>query len=297
VTSVRCACIDIGSNTTRLLVAEPGAGGRLREVAQAREFTRIGAEVAACGGIGPEKAREVAAVAAAQAEYARTLGAERIEVVCTAAIRDAGHDSGLVELLDAAGVQVRVLSGEDEARLAFGGAMATLDRDEIGPAIPVAVADVGGGSTELAVGTVGGGVEWWVSLRVGSASLAREFLHSDPPTIPELALLRAHAAGALDAVDPPPVGLALAVGGSAGATATLVGPSLTPEACERAIATLLDAPVGQIALSNGLAPERVRLLPAGIVLLEEVGTRLGQPLRFARGGIREGVLLELLGSA
>jgi exopolyphosphatase/guanosine-5'-triphosphate,3'-diphosphate pyrophosphatase len=291
---VRCACIDIGSNTTRLLVAEPEAGGGMREIAQAREFTRIGAEVAACGGIGPEKAREVAAVVAAQAAHARSLGAERIEVVCTAAIRDAGHDSGLLEHLAAAGVRIRVLTGEEEARLAFDGATATLDRDEIGSAIPIAVADIGGGSTELAIGTPGGGVMWWVSLRVGSASLARAFLHSDPPTVSELAQLRAHAAGSLDVVDPPPVALGVAVGGSAGATARLVGAALTPEACERALAALLAAPAETIAAHNGLDPERVRLLPAGIVLLEEVGTRLGQPLRFARGGIREGVLLELL---
>jgi exopolyphosphatase/guanosine-5'-triphosphate,3'-diphosphate pyrophosphatase len=291
---VRCACIDIGSNTTRLLVAEPGAPGSLREVSEQRAFTRIGTEVARCGGIGPDKAREVAAVAALQAERARELGAERIVTVCTAAIRDAGHHSGLLGLLEAAGLDVRVLTGEEEARLAFAGATATLDRDEIGPAIPVAVADVGGGSTELAIGTCGGEVTWWASLRVGSSSLARRFLEHDPPTVPELARLRADAAGTLDDVDPPPVALAVAVGGSAGATAQMVGPSLTPDACERALTTLLTAPAAEIGARHGLDPERVRLLPAGILLLEEVGTRLGQPLRFARGGIREGVLLELL---
>src|SRR4051794_41452982 len=178
-----CACIDIGSNTTRVLVADV-EDGRLREVLQRRAFTRIGKGLKG-GGIPREKIDEVAGVVADQRRVVEQLGADALRVVATAAIRAAANqDEFAAALREAAGVDVHVLDGAEEARLAFLGATRTLGRSLDGR---VGVVDVGGGSTEIAVGTVAGGVEWWTSLPFGSGVLADRFLHSDPPSTEELA--------------------------------------------------------------------------------------------------------------
>src|SRR3954452_22997542 len=123
---MRCACIDIGSNTTRLLVAELDETG-LREVTTQRVFTRLrGFE----GSIPAETVGEVAETVASQVRLAGESGAEDVRIVATAAIRGAGNRDELCAAVRAAsGVPVVVLSGEDEARLAFMGATRTL-RDE-----------------------------------------------------------------------------------------------------------------------------------------------------------------------
>jgi exopolyphosphatase / guanosine-5'-triphosphate,3'-diphosphate pyrophosphatase len=88
---------------------------------------------------------------------------------------------------------------------------------------------------------------------------------------------------------------AVAVGGSAASLPTLVGPVLDRAAIERALATLGSAPAADVARRHGLAPERTELLPAGILVLGAAARLLGMPLRIARGGLREGVVLELAG--
>jgi exopolyphosphatase/guanosine-5'-triphosphate,3'-diphosphate pyrophosphatase len=149
---VRCACIDIGSNTTRLLVAEPDEAG-LREVLAQRVFTRLRS---VDDTIAAEKLGEVAATVAAQVRLARDAGADDVVAVGTAAIRGARNGDELCAAVrDASGVEVAVLSGEDEARLAFLGATRTA-RDV--PDEMVAVVDVGGGSSEIVCGTAKGGV-------------------------------------------------------------------------------------------------------------------------------------------
>src|SRR4051794_37194416 len=147
--TVLCACIDIGSNTTRLLVAEMGQDG-LREVLAQRAFTRLGKGTAPDGSIAPEKIPQLGDVVAAQVAAARRLGVRRLRVVATAAIRRAPNREQLVAAIHrAAGVDVEVISAEEEARLAFAGATALLDPK---PAGSIGVVDVGGGSSELVVG-------------------------------------------------------------------------------------------------------------------------------------------------
>src|SRR3954451_18876506 len=178
------ACVDIGSNTTRLLVAEPRPGG-LREVLAQRCFTRLGRATGPDGAIGADKMAEIAEVVAAQVRAAQALGCGRLRVVATAAIRRAANRDELVAaVLARAGVGVDVLTAEQEARYAFAGATALIDPP---PAGSVGVVDVGGGSSELAVGTVAEGARWIASLPVGSGVLADAHLHSDPPTPDELA--------------------------------------------------------------------------------------------------------------
>jgi len=158
--------------------------------------------------------------------------------------------------------------------------------------VSVAVADVGGGSAQLVAGTCAGGIEWATSLPLGSGDLAAAHLRDDPPSAAQLAGLRAAVARALDGLAAPPVERALAVGGSATSLRRLAGPRLDHASLERALAALVRDPAAAVAEQTGLAPERVRLLPAGIAVLAGVAERLG-PLEVACGGLREGVVAEL----
>jgi exopolyphosphatase/guanosine-5'-triphosphate,3'-diphosphate pyrophosphatase len=285
-----CACVDIGSNTTRLLLAECDDGA-LRELMTQRVFTRIGKSIRKDGAIPGAKVDETTAVVERQVRHARELGAKRIAIVATAAVRQARNGAVLTDAIElASGLPVRVLSEDEEARLAFLGASRTLGTQVEGN---LAVVDVGGGSTEIAIGTLDGGVTWAQSFRVGSGFLADSYLHSDPPAAGELQSARAHATGVFEGLSTPPVARAVASGGSATSLRRMAGAELTHDALERAIRLLASAPAAEIAERFELDPERVRLLPAGVLILDAVGECLGLALRIGNGGIREGVVLEL----
>jgi exopolyphosphatase/guanosine-5'-triphosphate,3'-diphosphate pyrophosphatase len=289
---VLCACIDIGSNTTRLLVAEPG-DGVLREVLQQRAFTRVGRDIKPDGRIRKAKIAEVCEVVATQVRLARELGAQEIRAVATAAVRDAANDDDFCAAVrDASGLEVTLLSPEEEARLAFVGATKTLGHPVEGE---IGVVDVGGGSSEIVVGTLAGGVSWTSSFRIGSGFLADSYLRSDPPSISELHSVREHVAGVFEGLEVPHPEQAVAVGGSATSLRRLVGAELAWETLERGIRVLSSYPIAEVARRFELEPERVRLLPAGILILEAASERLGRPLQIGKGGLREGVILELLG--
>lgn len=286
---MRRACIDIGSNTTRLLVAECEAD-HLREVHQERAFTRIGRGIADDGMIAEAKIAEVAEVVSGQLGRARALGSSEVLGVATAAIRRATNGPELVSAIETGcGLRVRILSAEEEARLAFVGAARTLGRPPLGA---LGVVDVGGGSSEIVVGTAPSEVGWWFSFAIGSGDLADEYLHSDPPLASEMAAARAHVAAALAGVEAPPPLEAVAVGGSAASMGRMVGSVLDRAAFERSFSTL--AAVGAVEIARGFAIdlERVRLLPAGLLILEAVSNLLGTALEIGRGGIREGLLFE-----
>lgn len=288
---VICACVDIGSNTTTLLVAEPD-GGRLRELARQRAFTRIGKGLASEDAISRRKIAEVAAVVATQVRVARELGSETVRAVATAAIRDAANQDELIEAItQRAGVDVEVLTDEEEARLAFVGATTALDHPPDGD---IAVVDVGGASSEIAIGTIAGGVRASSSFRVGSGMLADAYLRSDPPSISELSALRAHVGGTFEGFVLPETELAVAVGGSATSLRRLVGNLLDHESLERGLRILAMMPVAQLARAAEIEVERVRLLPAGLLILEEISDLLGRPLGVGRGGLREGVVIDML---
>lgn len=289
-----CACIDIGSNTTRVLVAEAQRGA-FTKVLQRREFTCIGAASEPDGSISEAKIREVAAVVADLRALAERTGATRLRAVGTAAIRTAANRDDLIAAIrEHADVDVAVLQPKDEARLAFLGATATLGRR---PAGVVAVIDVGGGSTELAIGTVAGGVQWSTSVPLGSGAVTDRLRRGDPPSAADLQAIADHATNALNHLDAPPADSALAVGGSATSLRRLVGAVLEPDAVRRALHVLAGAPAAEVARGFGLDIERVRLLPAGILILDAVSQRIGHPVHLGRGGLREGVVLELAGAA
>lgn len=286
---MRRACIDIGSNTTRLLVADCD-GTDLLEVHQERAFTRIGKGPRRDGTIGQAKIAEVVAVVMAQLRSARAHGAADVRGVATAAIRSAADGAGLVAAIrGTCGLTVDILSGEEEARLAFVGAAGTLDHLPIGE---LGVVDVGGGSSELVVGTAPNQVRWCASFAVGSGDLTDGCLRSDPPSGLELVQARARIARALEGLEVPRPAEAVAVGGGATSLRRLAGPLLDPEAFARSLRLLTSQPAVEIARALMIDRERVRLLPAGLLILEAASELFGASLQVGRGGLREGVLLE-----
>jgi exopolyphosphatase / guanosine-5'-triphosphate,3'-diphosphate pyrophosphatase len=288
-----CACIDIGSNTTRVLVADV-VDGRLREVVQQRAFTRIGKGLKG-GEIPREKIAEVARVVAEQRAIVEELGCVALRVVATAAIRNADNAAEFTATLRSeGGVDVEVLDAAEEARLAFAGATRTLGEPLAGS---VGVVDVGGGSTELAIGTLAGGATWSESFRVGSGLLTDHYRRADPPSAAELHAMREYAHGVFEGLDLPPVSAAVAVGGSAASLRRLVGATLDGDSLQRAMQVLAAEPADAVAQRFSIDRERVLLMPAGLTVLDAAGAAFARPLKIGRGGLREGVIFELAGSS
>jgi exopolyphosphatase/guanosine-5'-triphosphate,3'-diphosphate pyrophosphatase len=286
-----CAAIDIGSNTTRVLVAEP-IDGQLKKVMEQRAYTRINKALDGNGAIRSEKVDEVCDVVATQVRLAKELGAKEIRAVATAAVREASNGEEVAATIgEAAGVQVDVLSDEEEGRLSFIGATKTLGHPVEGR---VGVVDVGGGSTEVILGTVPGGAEEVRSWRVGSGVLADELISSDPPSAAEIRKIRDRIDDIFTGVEIEHPNQAVAVGGSATSLRRLVGAVLEYETLERGVRVLCGDPAADVARRFELDPERVRILTTGVLLLEKISELLGQPLQIGKGGLREGVVLDLL---
>jgi exopolyphosphatase / guanosine-5'-triphosphate,3'-diphosphate pyrophosphatase len=288
---VLCAAIDIGSNTTRVLVAEPQSG-QLRKVMEQRAYTRIGKASRHDGQIDAEKIGEVAEVVATQVRLAQEIGAEAIRIVATAAIREArNRDDAVAKIESASGMPVQVLDEQEEGRLAFIGATKTLVHPVEGE---IGVVDVGGGSSEIILGTVAGGVREVHSFSIGSGLLADDFLQGDPPSPAEIRKLRDHIDDFFAEVEVDHPEQAVAVGGSATSLSKLVGTVLEYETLERAVRVLAGDPMDDVARRFELDARRVQLLPAGVLLLEKLSELLGQPLQIGKGGLREGIILEQL---
>ncbi len=195
----------------------------------------------------------------------------------------------MLRLEHAGGVPVRLLSAEEEGRLAFDGAVAALDE------MPstIAVCDVGGGSTQIVVGTREDGPIWFRSVDIGSLRLTSRILAADPPGPELFAAAAAEVSSAFEGVLPPFPQLAIAVGGSARGLRQLNGPELDARAIAKVQVLLTQLGSAQIADRYNVAQPRAKTLAAGSVILAEAQRRLGVPLRIGRGGIREGAVLAL----
>lgn len=278
--------IDVGSNTVRLVVTRGD-----ETVLQRRALVRLGEGIERTGSISELKLAETAHSVADFAGAARKQGVERIEVLVTSPGRQAENGGELLERLTTASrAPVRLLSAEEEGRLAFIGAV---ERADMAPEQTVAVCDVGGGSAQITVGTRQGGPVWTRSIDIGSMRLTSRLLPNDPPGEQAVLAARAEVARYLDGITPPVPHVALAVGGSARALRSLVGPDLGVDELEAAIAVLTHTPTGDLIGNHDLNPTRVHTLTAGALILAGIQQRLGVPLRVVRGGIREGAALEL----
>jgi exopolyphosphatase/guanosine-5'-triphosphate,3'-diphosphate pyrophosphatase len=257
-----------------------------------RAYTRIGKAIDDEGRISEEKVEEVGDVVSTQVRLAKELGAEEIRAVATAAVREAGNGAEVAEAVGAAaGVPVEILSEAEEGRLSFIGATKTLGHPVEGL---VGVVDVGGGSSEVILGTVPGGVQSVRSWPVGSGNLAEELIGSDPPSAAEIRRIRDRIDDIFEGVEIERPAQAVAVGGSATSLRRLVGAVLEYETLERGIRVLCGDPATEVARRFELDPTRVRILPTGVLLLEKLSDLLGQPLQIGKGGLREGVILDLL---
>jgi len=287
---VRVAIIDVGANTLRLLVAGP-SGQQVAPLHVEREALGLGEEIERYGYITAPKSAEAAQVARAQTKRARRLGCERIEIVVTSPGRQSANGDEFAELLyQTAGVPVRVLSAEEEGALAWDGAVAALEE----PPESVAVCDIGGGSTQIAVGTLASGPAWVRSVDLGSLRLTERFLTDDPPAVDAVRSARAEAAEAFAAIIPPMALLGIGTGGTARALRKVTGGGvLDGESLESAIERLASLPRSKMAKRFGLAPQRAATLLAGSILFAEVQRRIGLPLGVASGGVREGCALAL----
>jgi exopolyphosphatase/guanosine-5'-triphosphate,3'-diphosphate pyrophosphatase len=246
-----CAAIDIGSNTTRVLVAEPGEG-QLQKVMEQRAYTRINKAIDDEGEISAVKIDEVCEVVSTQVRLARELGAVTIRAVATAAVRDAANgEEAAAAIAAAAGVPVEILSEEEEGRLSFIGATKGLGHPVEGR---IGVVDVGGGSTEVILGTVSDGVEAVRSWPVGSGVLADELFASDPPSAAEIRKVRDRIDDIFAGVEIERPDQAVAVGGSATSLRKLVGTVLEYETLERGIRVLCGDPAVDVARRFELDP-------------------------------------------
>ena len=190
----------------------------------------------------------------------------------------------------ATGAPVRLLSGEEEGVLGYAGAVSGFRK------LPksVAVCDVGGGSTQVVVGTPAGGAAWARSFDIGSLRLTRRSLPSDPPGKGAIEAAGREAERLLEGLVPPAAKAALAVGGSARAAAKIVGEHLGQEELDRAVDLLASRRREDVSTRFRIAPQRAETLLAGVLILAEVQRRLGVPFRLGAGGVREGAALELL---
>ena len=280
----------MGANTLRLLVAAQ-AGDKLVAVGEQRAQLGLGAEIERTGFVSTNLIDRAATTVQAQVRRARKLRCMRLEVLVTSPGRQAANAGELLEALaQATDVTTRVLSAEEEAELAWRGAVAAED----GLPETVAVCDVGGGSSQIAVGASGGLPSWVRSVDLGSLRLTRRAFRNDPPDVEDVTRAGNAVASAFADVVPPSPLAAIAVGGTARALRKVVGDDLTEESLLLAVRRLAKHPSKKIAKEYGVVEVRARTMTAGALIFFELERRLGVGLRVARGGVREGAALALL---
>jgi exopolyphosphatase/guanosine-5'-triphosphate,3'-diphosphate pyrophosphatase len=290
IAGVRVGIVDVGANTVRLLVAARD-GDRIVPIREERAQLGLGEEIERTGRISEEKLEETALTAATRVRRARKLRCAAIEVLVTSPGRQAANGRELLgRLADATGAPTRVLTAQEEGELAWRGAVAAA----ADVASTVAVCDVGGGSAQIAVGSLATGPAWVRSVDIGSLRLTRRAFRNDPPTASDLDRAAQSIASAFEDLTPPLPLAALAVGGTARALRRIGGDVLGPDALSDALVELRQNTSRQTAKRYRLDRPRARTLTAGVLILAEIQRRLRVPLEIGRGGLREGAALVLL---
>jgi exopolyphosphatase/guanosine-5'-triphosphate,3'-diphosphate pyrophosphatase len=309
---VRLATIDLGTNTVRLLVADAEPGGAAwRVVDQDQRVTRLGEGLRAGGRLAEQPAARTAATVIQYVERARRGGATRIEIVATSAVREAANGADYAARLEqTAGARVRVISGQEEARLTLRGIL-----HGVGPGRGTTLAfDIGGGSTEFILSRDGALISA-VSLRLGVVPLAERYPFREPVEASCYRALEDEVADQLarelsPAIADAPVDRLV---GSAGTVTTLAaldlglaiydasrvqGHTLTTGAIEAQRVRLAALDVAGRAALPCLEPGRADLILPGVAIVRATMTRLGcERLVVSDWGLREGILAEIVAGA
>ncbi len=298
----RVAAIDCGTNAIRLLVADV-VDGSLTDLDRRMETVRLGEGVDATGRLADAALARTFAACERYAAIVRDLGAERIRFVATSASRDAeNRDVFVAGVLQRIGVEPEVISGDEEAQLSFDGALAAVPD----AAWPTLVMDVGGGSTELVLGS-------WerpargVSLDIGSVRLRERFLASDPPSHEEITEASEFIDDLLDAsgVDFDAAATWIGVGGTATALSAIAqglgsydrarvhGSVVTRDDLAAWSARLLSLPVADVLRIPTMVPGRADVICGGALIVHRIGARLGVDLRVSEADILDGIVAAL----
>lgn len=275
---MRVAAIDIGTNSTRLLIADAGAGEAVAAVRRRSRVTGLGRGVETSGRLATENVEAVCAAVGDYVDEAAELGAERTVAFATSAVRDAGNgDAFLAELRERFALDARVLDGLREARLTYRGARSG---GHVGA--HTLIVDIGGGSTELIVGS-GPEPEFHASLQVGVVRHSERHIHADPPRTDELEALAADVGARLEAELAGHPGLtaerAIALAGTPATLAAIEigladfdadlveGHQLTLAGAQQACSRLASLPLAERAALTGIDPDRAPTIVAGVIIL------------------------------
>lgn len=274
---IRVASVDLGTNSTRLLVADV-EGADVDEVLRRSVVTRLGEGVDARRRLLPLPIARVRNVLADFRADAERLGAERVLAVATSAVRDAENgEAFLGEIEWSYGFATRLLTGDEEAKLTRRGA--GLD------GLSTLLLDVGGGSTELSAAA------FRVSLDVGTVRLTERFLHDDPPTRAQLTAATEHVDPQLPVLDPD---AAVGVAGTVHQLADLAGSEEIPAPeIEHWFETLAALPLAQRRTLARMNPDRAPTIVAGALIVRSVLRRYSlEGIRFSVRDILDGAALE-----
>lgn len=301
---VRIAAIDIGSNSIRQIVADVSPTGSIRIIDEMKAAPRLGAGLSRTGRLSAGSMRHALEAVQRMTTLARQLGAVRIHVVATSAVREAENRRDFLDLVrEETGLKVRLLTGEDEARLSFRSALAHFD---LGVRRAV-VMDIGGGSLELAM-SADGLVERLESFPFGALRLTEEFL-GDRPKPKQLRKLRATVREGIRHVLPVRDWRGALLIGSGGTFTNLGamhlaargmpfdgrvhGTQVQREEIEHTLDMLLASSRTERAAIPGLNPARADIILAGLAVAAEVMARIeARDVTVSGYGIREGLLLE-----
>lgn len=303
----RVAAVDCGTNSTRLLVGEAGADGRLVTLDRRMTITRLGRAVDATGSLAPDAIERTVAVLEGYRAAADELGATRLRATATSAARDATNRDAFFDAAEAVlGARPELLSGDEEAELSFLGATSDLDPAD-GPFL---VVDIGGGSTEVVFGT--DRAEGSISVDMGCVRITERFLEHDPPRAEELSsalsVIELHLDDVLREI--PQVPEAATVVGLAGTVTTAAAVEiglqaydrdaihhfeLTRAAAEDVFRTLATEALADRVHNPGLERERADVIVGGMCVLVALYRKLGlERVLVSEADILDGLALSLL---
>ena len=301
---MRIAVLDLGTNSTRLFVADV-RDGHVEQLERRTSITRLGQGVDSSGRLAQEAIGRVLDTVAKYKEAIDELGAERVVAIATSAVRDATNGGELLDALrDRFKIEARAITGDEEARLTFLGATSGRPDGE-----PTLVIDIGGGSTELVIGRPGAAPDFHVSTQAGSVRQTERHITADPPPEGELRELRAEVHEILQSRIPRKVREAVTQGIAVAGTATSLaaiaqeldpydpdrvhGYQLARAEAERILAQLASVALQERQQIAGLHPQRAPTIVAGAAILVEAMDAFGlERVEVSEADILKGAVLD-----